>query len=188
MRRNATIHIQNNTGYDLLLVSSMIEHGNFQHGGKLYLKESPKSADIDEIFSIASVHKCLDVSGAGTENGTNVIIHQSNNGTNQKWKLSDAGEGYFYFEPLNANGMVLDVYENKTQDGSKIAINEKNDGNNQKWKILSTIIDSGLFIISPKSAPDSCLGISGGKMDNGTPIILQSKNKGSNQLWYFTKI
>lgn len=125
MRRNATIHIQNNTGYDLLLVSSMIEHGNFQHGGKLYLKESPKSADIDEIFSIASVHKCLDVSGAGTENGTNVIIHQSNNGTNQKWKLSDAGEGYFYFEPLNANGMVLDVYENKTQDGSKIAINEK---------------------------------------------------------------
>ena len=164
MRRNATIHIQNNTGYDLLLVSSMIEHGNFQHGGKLYLKESPKSADIDEIFSIASVHKCLDVSGAGTENGTN------------------------YFEPLNANGMVLDVYENKTQDGSKIAINEKNDGDNQKWKILSTIIDSGLFIISPKSAPDSCLGISGGKMDNGTPIILQSKNKGSNQLWYFTKI
>jgi 1-phosphatidylinositol phosphodiesterase len=135
-----------------------------------------KPGNVYEIRSRLDLNKCLDVKGNIQTDGTQVIIHTSNNQLNQRWKLADAGDGYFYIHTLtqNATDSVLDVAGNIQDNGTNIIIQKQNNGNNQKWKI--TKLENGYFILGPKNAPNSLLDLFEAKTENGSPVKIFTKS------------
>ncbi|MEV4116532.1 ricin-type beta-trefoil lectin domain protein, partial [Nonomuraea sp. NPDC049695] len=72
--------------------------------------------------------KCLDVNGAGTADGTAVIIWDCNGQNNQKWRLNADGT----ITAVGAN-KCLDVSGYGTANGTKVQIWTCTGGTNQKW-------------------------------------------------------
>lgn len=63
--------------------------------------------------------KCLDVSGAGTADGTNIFQWTCNGGTNQKWRVEDLGDDTNRLVNV-ATGKVMDVAGCSAADGADI--------------------------------------------------------------------
>jgi hypothetical protein len=82
----------------------------------------------------------LDVNGASTSDGANVIQWPSNNGWNQQWELipdynHDRGESWFI---KNRNsGKLLDISGTSTSDFGQAIQWHDNGGENQRWFFLS---------------------------------------------------
>lgn len=81
--------------------------------------------------------KAVGVAGGSTGNtadGANVIQWAKvATADDQKWKLEDAGNGYFYIVNKNS-GKVLDVAGSSLVDKGNVLQYQKANGDNQKWK------------------------------------------------------
>ncbi len=162
-----------------------IERSLLTHSTKL--QHAPANNDIVEIRCMLDIDKCLDIAG----NDTDIMIHATNGDQRQRWKLSDAGDGYHYIESLMGQGKMLDVKGGGTADGTGIIAFPGNRCDNQKWKIVPADATSGLFYLVPKHAPASCLDLAGFKRQDGAALILHNRKAGddrSNQVWYFHKV
>ncbi|MEU3558329.1 endo-1,4-beta-xylanase [Streptomyces fragilis] len=112
--------------------------------------------------------RCLDVPNSSTTDGTQVQLWDCNNGTNQQWSYTAAGELRVYGNKcLDAGG---------TGNGTRVQIYSCWGGDNQKWRLNSdgsiVGVQSGL-----------CLDAVGAGTGNGTLIQLYSCSGGSNQRW-----
>lgn len=77
-------------------------------------------------------NKCLDASGAGTANGTAVIIWDCHGGLNQQWNVNTNGT------VTNAqSGLCLDAFGAATANGTKLILWSCNGGANQQWTLRS---------------------------------------------------
>ncbi|MFF7953210.1 endo-1,4-beta-xylanase [Streptomyces griseorubiginosus] len=127
----------------------------------------PPSGGGGQIKGVGS-GRCVDVPNAGTADGTQVQLYDCNNGTNQQWTSTSAGE--------------LRVYGNKcldaagTGNGARVQIYSCWGGANQQWRLNSdgsiVGVQSGL-----------CLDAVGNGTANGTQIQLYACSGGSNQRW-----
>ncbi|GGV64264.1 endo-1,4-beta-xylanase [Streptomyces thermoviolaceus] len=127
--------------------------------------EPPEDGGSGQIKNAAS-GRCLDVSGAGTADGTAVQLYDCHGGTNQQWTYTDAGEFRVYGNKcLDAGG---------TGNGTRVQIYSCWGGDNQKWRVNSdgTIVgvQSGL-----------CLDAAG--TGNSTPVQLYTCSYADNQRW-----
>jgi hypothetical protein len=75
-------------------------------------------------------NKCLDASGAGTANGTNVVIWDCNNQANQQWNLNSNGT-----ITGAQSGLCLDANGAGTANGTKLILWSCHGGNNQQWSL-----------------------------------------------------
>ncbi|QQT26686.1 phosphatidylinositol-specific phospholipase C domain-containing protein [Sphingobacterium spiritivorum] len=153
---------------------------------------APVSGSVVEICTTLGLFKdgydfCMDVKGGDSQDGAPVIVYEAKRSNNQKWKLTDAGDGFYYLEPQHATGKVLDA-DYRSGNETKVAIRSRNGSDSQKWKITTTSDYPVQYTISPKSTQGSCLDIKGGICKNGSEIILFPKHGGDNQLWYINKI
>ena len=119
--------------------------------------------------------KCLDVKGASSANGTQVIIWTCHGHANQRWTSTAAGE---LRVTIGGVTKCLDAYDNQTGNGTKIEIWTCNGGTNQKWNLNSNSTITGV-------QSGRCLDIYGNGTANGTPVILWTcKTPGdNNQRW-----
>ncbi|MFF3967237.1 endo-1,4-beta-xylanase [Streptomyces griseorubiginosus] len=127
----------------------------------------PPSGGGGQIKGVGS-GRCVDVPNAGQTDGTQVQLYDCNNGTNQQWTSTSAGE--------------LRVYGNKCLDaagsgnGARVQIYSCWGGANQQWRLNSdgsiVGVQSGL-----------CLDAVGNGTANGTQIQLYTCSGGSNQRW-----
>jgi hypothetical protein len=97
----------------------------------------------------SDVGKRLDVSGAGTTQGTNVAVWHQNGLDAQKWKLIAVGGGYYELEPKHAPGQRLDVAGAGTASPTNVYLWTQNGNDAQKWKF---IFKSGARLAVEKSA------------------------------------
>lgn len=115
-------------------------------------------------------NRCLDVTGAGTANGTLLQIWDCNGQTNQQWTALSNGELQVY------GNKCLDVSNHATAAGTRVEIWDCNGGGNQQWTLNAdgTIVgrESGL-----------CLDVTGAGTANGTAVEIWTCNGGSNQRW-----
>ena len=79
--------------------------------------------------------KCLDVSGASTEDGAAIIQWTCHGGANQQWRLEAVGEGYRFV--ARHSGKCLDVTGWSTDDGTGIIQWQCHGGANQTWLVRS---------------------------------------------------
>ena len=75
-------------------------------------------------------NKCLDASGQGTTNGTQVIIWDCNGQPNQQWNTNSNGTITGV-----QSGLCLDANGSGTANGTKIIIWACHGGANQQWSL-----------------------------------------------------
>jgi hypothetical protein len=76
--------------------------------------------------------KCLDASGQGRTNGTQVIIWDCNGQANQQWNVNTNGTITGV-----QSGLCLDATGAGTANGTKIILWACNGGANQQWSLRS---------------------------------------------------
>jgi alpha-galactosidase len=115
----------------------------------------------------ASSGRCLDVPNGATANGTQPVIWDCNNGTNQRWTVSG--------QTLQALGKCLDAPSGATA-GAKAQLWDCNNGTNQQWTFNGngtvSNVQSGL-----------CLDVDHNLTANGTLVLLWTCSAAANQRW-----
>lgn len=124
-------------------------------------------SDSGQIKGVGS-GRCLDVPSSSTTDGTQLQLWDCDNGTNQQWTYSAAGELRVYGNKcLDAGG---------TGNGTKVQIYSCWGADNQKWRLNSdgsiVGVQSGL-----------CLDAVSAGTANGTLIQLYTCSNASNQRW-----
>jgi len=125
--------------------------------------------------------RCLDVSGAGTADGTQIHIWDWLNANNQKWRVTDVGSGYYKLVPQHATTKALDVNGAGSANGTKIQIWADNGTSAQRWRIVD--MGGGFFKLQPQCAPSSCLDVANSGTGNGTLVQLWTDNGTEAQRW-----
>jgi regulation of enolase protein 1 (concanavalin A-like superfamily) len=95
------------------------------------------SGGLYEFEPQNALGKRLDVSGAGTGNGTQVQIWTDSNVPQQRWYLNGLGNNIFELRCGHQTFRCLDVSGAGTTDGTKVHIWQPGGSSNQRWKFLS---------------------------------------------------
>ncbi|QRO01412.1 RICIN domain-containing protein [Archangium violaceum] len=135
---------------------------------------SPSGGVQSVIQSGVAANRCLDVSGAGTANGTNVQLYQCNGTNAQRWMLTSAGE----LRSAVASGMCLDVSNAGTTDGTNVQIYQCNGTNAQKWtRTAAGELRSAL-------GSNICLDVANAGTADGTNVQIYQCNGTKAQQWF----
>jgi lysophospholipase L1-like esterase len=115
--------------------------------------------------------RCLEATGVGTANGTDVQLWDCWGGSNQRWTYT-AGKQLMVY-----GNKCLDAVGHGTSNGTRVVIWDCNGQANQQWNVNAngtiTGVESGL-----------CLDASGFGTGNGTKVTLWTCGAGqSNQRW-----
>ncbi|MBB4912806.1 ThuA domain-containing protein [Actinophytocola algeriensis] len=110
--------------------------------------------------------KCVDVSGAGSADGTKIQLWSCHGGTNQQW-TREGGTWRTMGKCMTAAG---------TTDGAPVQLSTCNGGAAQNWTT-----GAGGALVHPQS--NKCLDANGGSTADGTQLIIWSCHGGTNQRW-----
>jgi lysophospholipase L1-like esterase len=157
----------NSTGYDkmaarwysaLQSVSGSLQHVLAPPVGSAAVLSNPQST------------RCMDVSGASTASGAQVLIWDCHGRPNQRWTRTAAGELRVYGD------RCLDVNNNGTANGTKIQIWTCNGSAGQRF----TFNTNGSIV---GTASGKCLDVASGGTANGTLVQLYQCNSAGAQRW-----
>jgi hypothetical protein len=137
------------------------------------------------ITSVLPTARRIDVPAFAQEQGVQMITWDSNYGANQRFKLVDAGGGYYNI--INVfTGLALDIFGAKIKDGAKVIQWPLHSGANQKWAIGLT--EQGNYIITSALDNRYVLDITGAGQHNGATLIIWKRHNGANQRWTIDSI
>ena len=88
--------------------------------------------------------KILDVTNAGTEDGTNLGVCGNNDGNAQRWYIY--GESGAYYFRARCGELVIDIPWGSTADGENVWMWTYNGGGAQKFQILGVTMCSGVSL------------------------------------------
>ncbi|GGT14669.1 glycosyl hydrolase [Streptomyces tanashiensis] len=128
-----------------------------------------------------------DVRAASSADGAAVIQYTPGTGANQKWRLTDAGNGTFTLVAAHSN-KCLDLPGGKiTTDGALIQQWACNTGSNQKWRpeLVSGTTDVYRLV---SVASGKCLDVPGATTANDVQLIQWTCHGGTNQQWKLNKV
>jgi uncharacterized repeat protein (TIGR02543 family) len=136
------------------------------------------------ITTALASNKVLDVAAAGTANGTNIQIYQSNGTAAQKFTLSyDTQTGYYTITNPNAR-KVLDVAAAGTTNGTNVQLYQSNGTRAQKWTIAQGSAANTYILYSACSG--LVLDVSGAQTANSTNVWTYAANGTAAQAWKFS--
>ena len=167
--------------------------GGGNNAGRIYNRRnisagyaSPVNLVSNGIYEIEPAHaagKRLHVQGAGTANGTAVVIYGDQSGAYQRWKAISHGSGIYSFQPQNATGSRLDVNAGGGANGTLVNIWASNGGANQQFKLLNK--GNGEYELEPMSSPGKRVDIDGGSTANFARVHLWDSLGAANQRFRF---
>ncbi|WP_328946300.1 ThuA domain-containing protein [Streptomyces sp. NBC_00250] len=128
--------------------------------------------------------KAVDVSRSSATDGAAVVQYTATGSTNQKWKLTDAGNGTFTLTAQHS-GKCLDVYGQSSADGAKLIQWACHTGANQKWKLESVGTDTYRIV---SVASGKCVDVPNQSTANDEQLIQWACHTGSNQKWKLTQV
>jgi uncharacterized repeat protein (TIGR02543 family) len=139
------------------------------------------NSKVVTISSGLDKNQRIDIPSQSLNNGVQPTLYAGHTAPNQRFKLVDAGGGYFKI--VNIKSLkVLDVNEGIMSSGTKIIQWTDSGTDNQLWSFVPN--GDGYSIVSKKD-PAFCLEPSGGKSVNGTLLVLGSTtvNKASQRFY-----
>lgn len=126
--------------------------------------------------------KVLDVAGASSADGANVMLWSATYATNQKWTLTYNAEGYYTIVSANS-GKALSVEAGSLNNGANVLQWALNGGSDQQWKITDS--GNGYFTIVNRNSNKS-LDVWEWSPLEGTNIAQWDLGGADNQQWAFT--
>ena len=137
------------------------------------------ASGLYSLYSKVGNNFVLDISGAGTADGTNIQIYQGNDSIAQKFKIQVTPDGWFIIlNPLS--GKCLDVLGGIAKSGVNVQLHTYNGTDAQKWRFY-TAGDGDYFYIKNKLG--FYLDVDGAKAKNGTNVLVYAKNGSNAQKW-----
>ena len=131
---------------------------------KFFTGDTPPAPTTFRLRGEAS-GRCLDVNGAGTANGTQMITWDCHSNANQQFTQNG--------QTLQVTGKCLDA-PNNAASGARVQIWDCNGGANQGWTITTTgtitSVQTGLCLTSGGTA-------------NGAAVTVATCQGGTNQRW-----
>jgi pectin lyase len=124
----------------------------------------------------------LDVAGADTRDGIDVIQWTSTGKTNQQWMLTDLGGGAWSIRPVHSN-KSLDVYSWSNADKTPIKQWSYSGQDNQRWN-LNTTANGGIKIVSVFSK----LPIAVQDSNTNSKLMQLTDSSSAFQRWYFNPV
>lgn len=131
--------------------------------------------------------KPIDVSGASTSDGAQIVESANNDGLDQQWSVDSAGNGYVNLVNVNS-GMALDDTNGSTSNGTAMQQwSITGTGNsNQQWQL--TPLGNGYYTITNQTS-GLVLDLTNGNTSDGTLIQQWAAYTGdANQQWEFVPV
>jgi hypothetical protein len=122
--------------------------------------------------------KCADVVGASTANGAEIIQYTCGTGANQRFTLTDLGNGYYNIVSVNS-GKCLDVSGSSTANGARIIQYTCGTGTNQQWELRA----AGAYVQLVARHSGKCIELAGSSTANSTRLTQYTCGSGTNQRW-----
>lgn len=157
-------------------------------------------SNLDGTFSIIPAGHDdlrLDVAGAGTAAGSNVVLWTANNGANQRFALglhaalteatrsaAQVEEGVYALKCADGSGRSLDVAWASTELSANVLVFASNAGFNQKYYVKP--VADGIYEIQATHS-GKLVEIYGGTAKAGANVTQYARNGMAHQLWYFVK-
>jgi len=137
------------------------------------------------FYTLTARHsgKCLDVAGAGLNNGANVQQWDCHNGNNQKWRLDSKGGGFYTLKALHS-GKCLDVAGASGKSGANVQQWDCHGKDNQTWQL--TYGGDGYFRLTARHS-GKCLDVAGASGKSGANVLQWDCHNGNNQKWEIKK-
>jgi hypothetical protein len=123
--------------------------------------------------------KALDVAGASTADGGNVLQWSYGGANNQRWTFTYQNNGYYKITSLNS-GKALDVAGFSTADGGNVDQWTWNSGDNQLWQVSSN--GDGTYKLTNKYS-GKVLEVFGASAADGANVDQWTWGNGTNQKW-----
>lgn len=123
--------------------------------------------------------KALDVIDFSVESGANVFQWALHGGTNQQWKFTYVGNGYYKIINKNSNMLLSSI-----NDGTDIVQLSDNGEQYQQWMLIK--LSNGYYNIVNRSSGKYLDVLNFSTADGGDVIQWQDNGGGYNQQWYIT--
>ena len=136
--------------------------------------------DTTQTYKLVAKHsnQCLDVNGASTSSGAQIIQQDCHDGNNQKWKLVSVDGGYYELRPQHTTNQCLTVASSGTSNGTQIVQSQAVGAEYQKWTL--TPQGNGYYKLIAKHSGKSA-DVSGGNIGNGITLVQWDGTNGDNQ-------
>ncbi len=132
-------------------------------------------------YNVTTSTKNMDVPGGSTSAGTQLIVWAPHTGANQKFVITDTGDGTYTIKNVNS-GLCVDVNGGSAAAGAAITQWTCHGGPNQRWRITSA--SGGYALVSVGSG----LSITAAGSTDGSKLTQQTDTGSALQRWSFTKV
>ncbi len=95
----------------------------------------------------------LTVDGAGTKNGTKLLLAKNNQSDAQLWSITKNDNGSYSLEPKHAPGMGLDHFGGKKEPGAKVDLWQHKPGDGHLQWFIRPLAGSGIAEAKKDDAP-----------------------------------
>ena len=151
------------------------------------LKTEALTLDTDKeyiIYSKLCTWKCLQPTDLSSENGTQINLWDYWGQSAQRWKFSDAGDGYYYIINAESN-KVMDIQDYSVDNGANAILWDNKYSYNQQFKLIAS--EDGYFKIQNRNS-NLVLDLLNYESENGTNIIQYEDKNTDNQMWYIEPV
>ncbi len=132
--------------------------------------------------------RCLEVAGAGKQDGANVQQWWCHDGDHQKWIFKPAGAhgGSPTYQIIAVHsGKCLDVAGASMNDGANVIQYTWHGSDNQRWKVIPA---GGDYYQIQSVQSNKSLDVAGASVQDGANVIQFSWHNGDNQMWRLEEV
>ncbi|WP_435748345.1 glycosyl hydrolase family 95 catalytic domain-containing protein [Microbacterium sp. PMB16] len=145
-----------------------------EFGAKVQVVAQPVAVELVVQHS----DKCLSVAGSSTADGALLTQATCTHGANQKFRLTDAGNGVFSLVGQQSN-RCLDVSGASTANGASVVQWGCSTATNQRFALVDD--GDGYRLVAQHS--QKCLDVNGGGSADGAAIVQYACTSSANQRW-----
>ncbi|GAA4837394.1 ThuA domain-containing protein [Kitasatospora terrestris] len=165
-------------------------HVSFRNVRVKSLDAVPTGPQAGRTYTLTSVasNKVADVAGASTADDAKVVQWPAAGSANQKWKLTDTGDGTYTLTAAHS-GKCLDIPAGGTAtNGTKLDQTTCTGGANQKWDLRPAgPLDQDTYLLT-SAASGKCLDVPGATLTSGTQLQQWSCSGNPAQQWKLTQL
>jgi len=167
-----------------LLAAAALSMAVFPAGASAYSTDKTLVEGCYTIIPKCARSSCIDISGAGTKNGTDVQIWTDADVDQQRFYVTCAGGGNYHITAVHS-GKRLDVDSQSKSSGANVHQWEAHSGQSQQWKIRHT--GSGWYTVQNVRS-GKYLDVSGAGSADGTTLIQYTGNSTDAQKFRFDAV